>query len=95
MVPLQSPCKTENNDAPSVVAEGAAIAGAGVVVVVAAGVGVVVEADRGGEVELGVADTGVVVVVAAGVGVVVEADRGGEVELEEVMFVGAHKTEGP
>ncbi len=43
MVPLQSPCKTENNDAPSVV----------------------------------------------------EASTGGGVELEEVMFVGAHKTEGP
>ncbi len=72
MVPLQSPCKTENNDAPSVVEEG-----------------------RGGGVELGVAGAGVVVVVAPGVGVVVEAGRGGGVELEEVMFVGAHKVEGP
>jgi len=44
---------------------------------------------------VGVAEAGVLVVVAAGVGVVVEAGRGGGVELEEVMFVGAHKTEGP
>ena len=79
MVPLQSPCKTENNDESSV----------------AAGVGVVVEEDRGGGVELGVAGVGVVVVAAAGVGVVVETGRGGGVELEEVMFLGAHKTEGP
>ena len=41
------------------------------------------------------AGAGVVVVVAAGVGVVVEPGRGGGVEVEEVMFVGAHKTEGP
>jgi hypothetical protein len=46
---------------------------------------------------IGVAGAGVVaeVEVAAGVGVVVEAGRGGGVELEEVMFVGAHKAEGP
>jgi hypothetical protein len=44
---------------------------------------------------VGVAGAGVVVVVAAGTGVVVEEDRGGGVELEEVMFVGAHKAEGP
>ena len=55
---------------------------------------VVVKAGRGG-VELGVAGAGVVVPVAAGIGVVVEAGRGGGVELEEVMFVGAHKVEGP
>ena len=44
---------------------------------------------------VGVAEAGVVVEVevAAGFGVVVEAKRGGGVELEEVMFVGAHKTE--
>ena len=50
MVPLQSPCKTENNDESSV---------------------------------------------AAGVGVVVEAGRGGGVELKGVVFVDAHKAEGP
>jgi hypothetical protein len=44
---------------------------------------------------VGVAGAGVVVEVAAGISVVVEADRGGGVELEEVMFVGAHKAEGP
>ncbi len=46
---------------------------------------------------VGVAGAGVVVEVdvAAGVGVVVEAGRDGGVELEEVMFVGAHKAEGP
>ncbi len=45
--------------------------------------------------DVGVAGAGVVVPVAAGVGVVVEAGRGGGVELEEVMFVGEHKAEGP
>ncbi len=77
-----------------VTALGVGVAGAGVVSVVVAGVGVVVEPGRGG-VELGVAGAGVVVPVAAGIGVVVEAGRGGGVELEEVMFVGAHKAEGP
>jgi hypothetical protein len=46
---------------------------------------------------VGFAGAGVVVEVkvAAGNGVVVEAGRGGGVELEEVVFVGAHKAEGP
>ncbi len=44
---------------------------------------------------VGVAGAGVVVEVEAGISVVVEADRGGGVELEEVMFVGAQKAEGP
>ena len=44
---------------------------------------------------VGVAGAGVVAVVAAGVGVVVKAGRDGGEELKEVMFVGAHKAEGP
>ncbi len=44
---------------------------------------------------VGVAEAGVVVVVTAGVGVVVEAGRGGGVELKGVVFVDAHKAEGP
>ncbi len=44
---------------------------------------------------VGVAEAGVVVVMAAGVGVVVEAGRGGGVELKGVVFVDAHKAEGP
>ncbi len=44
---------------------------------------------------VGVAEAGVVVVVTAGVGVMVEAGRGGGVELKGVVFVDAHKAEGP
>ena len=44
---------------------------------------------------VGVAGAGVVVGMEVGVGVVVEAGRGGGVELKGVVFVDAHKAEGP